>query len=51
MKAVLAILALVGSTLAGGGGGGGDKGVTTTEVTYETTTVCPITTTYTQGGQ
>lgn len=52
MKAVFAILALAGSALAGGKGGdkGGDYGTTVTDVTYETTTVCPVTNTITKGG-
>jgi hypothetical protein len=49
MKAVFSVLALAGSALAGHGGGGWGYG-TSTIVTYETTTVCPVTSTITKGG-
>ncbi|KAI1842705.1 hypothetical protein JX265_002689 [Neoarthrinium moseri] len=47
MKAVFSLLALAGSALAGYGHGEGHE---TTLTTYETTTVCPITSTITKGG-
>lgn len=51
MKAVLSVLALAGSVLAGhGGGGGGDGWGGYTSTVYTTTSVCPITKTHTEGG-
>jgi hypothetical protein len=50
MKAAFSLVALAASALAANVPRWGKGGETTTIVTYETTTVCPVTSTYTEKG-